>query len=45
MPYSTRLAVGLSDQARDSGFTVDPNRDAQRSVLAFFLKAKIIANP
>ena len=44
MPYSTRLAVGLPDQARDAGLTVDPNRNAQRSVLAFFLKAKIIAN-
>ena len=42
---TTRLAAGLPDQARDSGLTVDPNRNAQRSVLAFFLKAKIIANP
>ena len=45
MSYPTKLVAGLSDQARDSGLTVDPNRNAQRSVLAFFLKAKIIANP
>lgn len=45
MSYSPRLAVGLPDQARDAGLTVDPIRNAQRSVLAVFLKAKIIVNP
>ena len=41
MSYSPRLAVGLPDQARDAGLTVDPNRNAQRSALAVFLKTKI----
>ena len=45
MSYSPRLAVGLPDQARDAGLTVDPNRNAQRSALAVFLKTKIIVNP
>lgn len=27
--YSTRLAAGLPDQARDLGLTVDPNWNAQ----------------
>lgn len=45
MSYSPRLAVCLPDQARDAGLTVDPIRNAQRSVLAVFLKAKIIVNP
>lgn len=43
MSYSPRLAVGLPDQARDAGLTVDPNRNAQRFVLAIFLKAKKFA--
>ena len=43
MPYSTRLAVGLPGQTGDPSLTVDPNRNAQRFVLAIFLKAKKFA--